>query len=67
MISPRIQAVFGAQQPRKPAQALLGRQPELDQAKTQFDVVQKAMQQGDWEKLGKAMNVLKRLLTGPAQ
>ncbi|MGC8495206.1 MAG: UPF0182 family protein, partial [Syntrophobacteraceae bacterium] len=62
-----IQAVFGAQQPRKPAQVLLGRQPELDQAKTQFDVVQKAMQQGDWEKLGKAMNVLKRLLTGPAQ
>jgi hypothetical protein len=25
------------------------------------------MQQGDWEKFGKAMEALKRLLTGPAQ
>ena len=24
------------------------------------------MQQGDWEKFGKAMDALKRLLTGPA-
>ncbi len=61
-----IQSVFGTQQPRNPAQAL-PRQPELSQARAQFDEAQKAMQQGDWEKFGKAMDVLKHLLTGPAQ
>ena len=61
-----IQSVFGTQQPQNPAQAQ-GRQPELSQAKAQFDEAQKAMQQGDWEKFGKAMDVLKHLLTGPAQ
>jgi uncharacterized membrane protein (UPF0182 family) len=61
-----IQSVFGTQQPQKPAQAL-GRQPELGQARAQFDEAQKAMQQGDWEKFGKAMDALKGLLTGPAQ
>ncbi len=61
-----IQSVFGTQQPQKPAQAL-GRQPELGHARAQFDEAQKAMQQGDWEKFGKAMDALKRLLTGPAQ
>jgi hypothetical protein len=33
----------------------------------QFDAAQKAMQQGNWENFGKAMEVLKRLLNGPAQ
>jgi hypothetical protein len=61
-----IQAVFGTQPPQNPAQAP-GRQPELGQARAQFDEAQKAMQQGDWEKFGKAMDVLKHLLTGPAQ
>ncbi len=61
-----IQSVFGIQQPRSPAQALR-RQPELGQAKAQFDEVQKAMQQGNWAKFGEAMDALKRLLTGPAQ
>ncbi|MDR3675129.1 MAG: UPF0182 family protein, partial [Acidobacteriota bacterium] len=61
-----IQAVFGTRQPRNPAQAP-GRQPELSQARAQFDEAQKAMQQGDWEKFGKAMDGLKRLLTGPTQ
>ena len=61
-----IQSVFGTQQPRKPAQ-VLGPQPELGQARAQFDEAQKAMQQGDWEQFGKAMDMLKRLLTGPAQ
>jgi len=60
-----IQSVFGTQQPQNPEQAL--RQgPELGQARAQFDEAQKAMQQGDWEKFGKAMDMLKRLLTGPA-
>ena len=55
-----IQSVFGTQQPRNPAQAL-GLQPELGQARAQFDEAQKAMQQGDWGKFGKAMDVLKRI------
>ncbi|MGB8495646.1 MAG: UPF0182 family protein [Candidatus Acidiferrum sp.] len=61
-----IQSVFGTQQPQNPAQAPRG-QPELGQARAQFDEAQKAMQQGDWEKFGKAMEALKHLLTGPAQ
>ena len=61
-----IQSVFGTQQPQKGAPAR-GGTPELGQAKTQFDEAQKAMQQGDWETFGKAMEALKRLLTGPAQ
>ncbi len=61
-----IQSVFGTQQPQNPAQAPRGH-PELGQARAQFDEAQKAMQQGDWEKFGKAMDALKRLLTGPAQ
>ena len=44
-----------------------GAQPELGQARAQFDEAQKAMQQGDWEKFGKAMEALKRLLAGPGQ
>jgi len=61
-----IQAVFGTQQPQNPAQTL-SRQPELDQARAQFEDAQKAMQQGNWENFGKAMDALKRLLNGPAQ
>ena len=60
-----IQAVFGTQQPRNPAQAPRG-QPDFGQVRAQFNEVQKAMQQGDWGNFGKAMNALKRLLTGPA-
>jgi hypothetical protein len=61
-----IQSVFGTQQPQKGAPARSGT-PELGQARTQFDEAQKAMQQGDWETFGKAMEALKRLLAGPAQ
>jgi uncharacterized membrane protein (UPF0182 family) len=61
-----IQSVFGTQQPPHPAQ-VPGRQPELGQARAHFDEAQKAMQQGDWEKFGKAMDELKRLLSEPAQ
>jgi hypothetical protein len=39
----------------------------LGQARAQFDAAQKAMQQGDWGNFGKAMDALKRLLTGPGQ
>ena len=61
-----IQAVFGTQQTQSPAQAARQR-PELGQAKAQFDEAQKAMQQGNWEKFGKAMETHKRLLSGPSQ
>jgi len=43
-----------------------GAQPELGQARAQFDEAQKAMQHGDWGGFGKAMNALKRLLAGSA-
>jgi uncharacterized protein len=58
-----IQSVFGTQQPQNAAQAPRG-QPDLGQAKAQFDDAQKAMQQGNWEDFGKAMDALKRLLNG---
>jgi hypothetical protein len=59
-----IQAVFGTQPPQNAAQAPRGH-PELGQARAQFDEAQKAMQQGNWENFGKAMDALKRLLNGP--
>ncbi len=61
-----IQSVFGGQQPQSTAQTIR-RQPDSGQARTLFDDAQKAMQQGDWEKFGKAMNALKGVLNGPAQ
>jgi len=62
-----IQTVFGTQQPQNPAQASLRLQPELGQARAQFDDAQKAMQQGNWGNFGKAMDALKRSLAGPAR
>ena len=59
-----IQSVFGSQQPQAPAQEAR-KQPGVDQARTQFDAAQSAMQQGNWENFGKAMDALKRLLNGP--
>ena len=61
-----LQAVFGAQ-PSKAGTPASTPQPELERARAQLVAVQKAMQQGDWEKLGNAMEVLKRLLAGPAR
>jgi uncharacterized membrane protein (UPF0182 family) len=57
--------LFGTQQPQKSMAQSPGQQRELVQAKTQMDEAQKALQQGDWEKFGKAMEMLKRLLTEP--
>ena len=59
-----IQSVFGTEQPQNPA-LVTRSQPESGQARAQFEEAQKAMQQGDWEKFGKAMDALKHLLTGP--
>jgi uncharacterized membrane protein (UPF0182 family) len=61
-----IQSVFGTQPSQSPTQ-VSGRQPELGQARAQFDDAQKAMQQGNWENFGKAMDALKRSLNGPAR
>jgi uncharacterized membrane protein (UPF0182 family) len=62
-----IQSVFGTtQQPQNAAQSPRG-QPDLGQARAQFDDAQKAMQQGNWGDFGKAMAALKGLLTGPAK
>jgi uncharacterized membrane protein (UPF0182 family) len=61
-----IQSVFGTQQPQNPTGAAPQGQPELGQARAQLDEAQKALQQGDWEKFGKAMEVLKHSLSGAA-
>jgi uncharacterized membrane protein (UPF0182 family) len=60
-----LDAIFGTQQPQERTAQVPSRQPELGQAKTQLDEAQKAIQQGDWEKFGKAMDGLKRLLAEP--
>ena len=58
-----IQCVFGPP-PQTPAQGSVNLL-EWGQAKVQFDKAQRAMQQGDWETFGQAMEALKHLLTGP--
>ena len=60
-----IQAVFGTQQPEISDHAP-GAQPELGQARAQFEDAQKAMQQGTWGDFGKSMEAVKRSLNGPA-
>jgi uncharacterized membrane protein (UPF0182 family) len=59
-----IGAIFGTQQPQKAAETV-ARPPEWARARALFDEAQKALQQQDWEKFGKTMDVLKNLLTGP--
>jgi len=60
-----LDALFGTQQPQERAAQAPSRQLELGQARMQLEEAQKALQQGDWEKFGKAMDVLKRLLNEP--
>ncbi|MGA2212401.1 MAG: UPF0182 family protein [Bryobacteraceae bacterium] len=60
-----IQAAFGTALPAGISAQAPGAQPELGQARAQFDAVQKAMQQGNWGDFGKSMEALKRLLNGP--
>jgi uncharacterized membrane protein (UPF0182 family) len=74
-----LSALFGKQQPQAvtaqgpaagrstgaSAAASTG-QSDAGQARTQFDNAQQAMQQGDWDKFGKAMAALKLLLANPA-
>jgi uncharacterized membrane protein (UPF0182 family) len=62
-----LDALFGAQQPQERAARAPDRQPELDQARKQLEEARKAIQQGDWEQFGKAMEGLKHLLAEPPQ
>ena len=61
-----IQSVFGMRPTQNAAQAPRG-QPDLGQARAQFDDAQKAMQQGNWGNFGKSVAALKGLLNGTAQ
>jgi uncharacterized protein len=70
--------LFGTQQPQAgatpapvaqttgAAAQVTAAQMDSGQARTQFDNAQQAMQQGDWDKFGKAMAALKKLLANPA-
>jgi uncharacterized membrane protein (UPF0182 family) len=72
-----LNALFGTQRPQAiatPAHAaqttgaaaeVTPGQLDYAQARMQFEDAQKAMQQGDWEKFGKAMEALKHLLAIP--
>jgi uncharacterized membrane protein (UPF0182 family) len=69
-----LSALFGKQQPLRismqgraaqttgAAAKVTTGQLDVGQARMQFEDAQKAMQQGDWDKFGKAMEALKRLL-----
>ena len=69
-----LTALFGTQQPQAApaAQVAAGAakvatgQLDAGQARMQFEDVEKAMQQGNWDKFGKAMEALKQLLANPA-
>ena len=72
-----LKALFGTQQPQAvatPAHAaqttggaaeVTPGQLDSGQVRMQFEDAQNAMQQGDWEKFGKAMEALKHLLANP--
>ena len=72
-----LSALFGKQQPQTismqgraaqttgAAAKVTTGQLDVGQARMQFQDAQKAMQQGDWDKFGKAMEALKRLLANP--
>ena len=64
--------LFGTQQPQAAAAQIAGTAAEaatsqvnFGQARIHFEDAEKAMQQGDWDKFGKAMEALKRLLAKP--
>jgi uncharacterized protein len=67
-----LNALFGTPKPQTGATPTTGAPPaattdqaEFGTARMQFEAAQKAMQQGDWEKFGKAMDALKQLLANP--
>jgi len=68
-----IADLFGAQQPQNTGgmtpslQTQIQAQPQLGEARTQLEAAQKAMQKGNWEDFGKAMQSLTRLLSTTKQ
>jgi len=70
-----IHDLFGTQRPQAvatqggvaqaPGAAATPGQLDADQARIQFEDVERAMKQGDWDKFGKAMAALKHLLANP--
>ena len=60
-----LDGLFGAQHLQASAAQAPSGQPELGQARTQLEEAQKAIQQGEWGKFGKAMEGLKRVLAEP--
>jgi hypothetical protein len=56
----------GAPEQITPQQEAPTHQQDYGQARMRFEDAQKAMQQGDWKKFGKAMEELKRQLAGPS-
>jgi uncharacterized membrane protein (UPF0182 family) len=69
-----LNALFGTQPAtaQRPAAQTIGaaigtppRASDSGPARAQFEEAQKAMQQGDWDKFGKAMEALKTLLANP--
>jgi len=69
-----LNALFGTQQPQAARTAQItstaakatASQLDAGQVRMQFEDAEKAMQQGDWDKFGKAMEALKHLLANPA-
>jgi len=57
-----INAIFGGLQPQAPAGKVQPEPLQLTRAKALFEEVRKAMQQGDWQAFGKAMQSLGQLL-----
>ena len=72
-----LAALFGSAQGKPAAAQASGTQttgaavgtsargPDIGPARAEFEDAQKAMQQGDWDKFGKAMEALKTLLASP--
>ncbi len=58
-----IAALFGAPQPQAPPGVVKIEPQVIARAKAQFDEVQKAMKQGNWEAFGKAMQALEQALS----
>ena len=58
-----LKAVFGASAPKPEAVSAPVKTDELIRARTEFDKAQKAIEQGQWQDFGKAMEELKRILS----
>ena len=60
-----LQAVFGTVQPVAEKVSTPVQSEELNQARKELEEAEKAIQKGRWDDFGKAMEELKKLLSGP--